>query len=113
MFQIDDGLQGAQLLTDKSISTEPDDKCMPLLYDAKSKDSSFLDSSSDSGIEQEDNSNSDIKTISLHDLTNTLDLTTSTCVSSFWQFCMRLLTFYRVPILPLENITSLHKTRTI
>ena len=76
MFQIDDDLQGAQLLTDKSIFTEPDDK---------SNYSSFLDSSSDSGIEQEDNSNSDIKTISLHDLTNTLDLTTSTCVSSFWR----------------------------
>merc|ERR1712008_254057 len=70
MFQIDDDLQGAQLLTDKSIFTEPDDK---------SNYSSYLDSSSDSGIEQEDNSNSDIKTISLHDLTNTLDLTTSTC----------------------------------
>jgi len=79
IFQIDDDMPGSQLFTDKSISTEPDDKCMPLLYDAKSKDSSFLDSSSDSGIEQEDNSNSDIKTISLHDLTNTLDLTTSTC----------------------------------
>ena len=104
MFQIDDDLQGAQLLTDKSIFTEPDDK---------SNYSSFLDSSSDSGIEQEDNSNSDIKTISLHDLTNTLDLTTSTCVSSFWQFCMRLFTFYRDSILPLENLTSLHKTRTI
>ena len=109
MFQIDDDLQGAQLLTDKSISTEPDDKCMPLLYDAKSKDSSFLDSSSDSGIEQEDNSNSDIKTISLHDLTNTLNLTTSTCVSSFWQFCMCIFTFYRDSILPFENLTSFTK----
>jgi len=77
--QIDDYLPGPQLLTDISIPTEPNGKCMSLLYDAKSNDSSFLDSSSDSGIEQEDNSNSDIKTISLHDLTNTLDLTTSTC----------------------------------
>merc|ERR1712008_24897 len=56
IFQIDDDMPGSQLFTDKSISTEPDDKCIPLLYDAKSKDSSFLDSSSDSGIEQEDNS---------------------------------------------------------
>jgi hypothetical protein len=100
-------LPGLQTLTDVSIPTELNDKCMPLPYDAISNDSSFLDSSSDSGIEQEDNSNFDIKTISLHDLTNTLDLTTSTCVSSFWQFCKRLFPFYRDPILPLENLTSL------
>jgi len=79
IFQIDDDLPGLQTLTDVSIPTELNDKCMPLPYDAISNDSSFLDSSSDSGIEQEDNSNFDIKTISLDDLTNTLDLTTSTC----------------------------------